>query len=42
MFKHDDEIAKNFKMISNHGQEVKYCHKVTGCYSRLDSIQFKL
>jgi UDP-2-acetamido-2-deoxy-ribo-hexuluronate aminotransferase len=42
MFKNDDEIAKNFKMISNHGQEVKYYHKVTGCYSRLDSIQFKL
>tara|TARA_B110000977_G_scaffold107681_1_gene140294 strand:- start:131 stop:619 length:489 start_codon:yes stop_codon:yes gene_type:complete len=26
-------------MIANHGQEVKYFHKVTGCNSRLDSIQ---
>ena len=39
MFTNDDEIAKNLKMISNHGQEVKYYHKVTGCNSRLDSIQ---
>ena len=35
----DDKIAKNLKMIANHGQEVKYYHKVTGCNSRLDSIQ---
>jgi UDP-2-acetamido-2-deoxy-ribo-hexuluronate aminotransferase len=39
MFTNDDEIAKNLKMIANHGQEVKYFHKVTGCNSRLDSIQ---
>ena len=26
-------------MIANHGQEVKYYHKITGCNSRLDSIQ---
>ena len=39
MFTNDDEIAKNLKMIANHGQEVKYYHKVTGCNSRLDSIQ---
>jgi len=39
MFTNDDEIAKKLKMIANHGQEVKYYHKVTGCNSRLDSIQ---
>ena len=39
MFTNDDEIAKNLKMIANHGQEKKYYHKVTGCNSRLDSIQ---
>jgi len=39
MFTNDDQIAKNLKMIANHGQEVKYFHKVTGCNSRLDSIQ---
>ena len=39
MFTNDDEIAKNLKMIANHGQQVKYYHKITGCNSRLDSIQ---
>ena len=39
MFTNDDNIAKNLKMIANHGQEIKYHHKVTGCNSRLDSIQ---
>ncbi len=39
MFTNDDEIAKKLRMIANHGQDVKYYHKVTGCNSRLDSIQ---
>ena len=39
MFTNDNEIAKNLRMIANHGQQVKYYHKVTGCNSRLDSIQ---
>jgi dTDP-4-amino-4,6-dideoxygalactose transaminase len=26
-------------MVANHGQQMKYFHKVTGCNSRLDSIQ---
>ena len=39
MTTNDDEIAKKLKMIANHGQEVKYYHKVVGCNSRLDSIQ---
>ena len=39
MFTNDDEIAKRLKMIANHSQEKKYFHKITGCNSRLDSIQ---
>ncbi len=39
MFTNDDEIAKTLRMIANHGQELKYYHKLTGCNSRLDSIQ---
>jgi dTDP-4-amino-4,6-dideoxygalactose transaminase len=35
----DDELANKMRMIANHGQEVKYCHKVLGCNSRLDTIQ---
>lgn len=32
-------LAEKIKMIANHGQEKKYYHKLTGCNSRLDSIQ---
>ena len=39
IFTNDSLIAKKLKMISNHGQEIKYFHKITGCNSRLDSIQ---
>lgn len=39
IFTNDDELAVKLRMISNHGQEVKYYHKVIGCNSRLDSIQ---
>lgn len=39
MFTNDDEIAKNLRIIANHGQEVKYQHKLVGCNSRLDSVQ---
>ncbi len=35
----DDELARKIKMIANHGQEVKYIHKILGCNSRLDNIQ---
>jgi UDP-2-acetamido-2-deoxy-ribo-hexuluronate aminotransferase len=35
----DDELAKKIQMIANHGQEVKYKHKIIGCNSRLDNIQ---
>lgn len=39
IFTNDDELALKLRMIANHGQEVKYYHKVIGCNSRLDSIQ---
>ena len=39
MFTNDDDLAKKIKMIANHGQEVKYFHKVVGCNSRLDTLQ---
>lgn len=35
----DEALAKKIKMISNHGQEQKYYHKILGCNSRLDTIQ---
>ena len=39
IFTDNTELAKKMKMIANHGQEKKYYHKLTGCNSRLDSIQ---
>ena len=39
MFTNDDNLAEKMKMIANHGQNKRYYHKVTGCTSRLDSIQ---
>lgn len=39
IFTNNDELAVKLRMIANHGQEVKYYHKVIGCNSRLDSIQ---
>lgn len=35
----DDELAERIRMIANHGQQVKYHHKVIGCNSRLDTLQ---
>lgn len=35
----DDMLAKRARTIANHGQEVKYHHKVIGCNSRLDTLQ---
>lgn len=35
----DDELAERVRMIANHGQQVKYHHKVIGCNSRLDTLQ---
>lgn len=33
------ELADKIKMISNHGQVIKYVHKYIGVNSRLDSVQ---
>jgi len=35
----DDELAKNLRMIANHGQSKRYYHDIVGCNSRLDNIQ---
>jgi len=35
----DSLLAKKLRIIANHGQEKKYYHKVTGCNSRLDTVQ---
>lgn len=39
IFTNNDELAIKLRIIANHGQEVKYYHKLIGCNSRLDSIQ---
>ena len=39
IFTDDDTLAEQLRMIANHGQHVKYHHKVIGCNSRLDTIQ---
>ena len=35
----DNKLAERIRMIANHGQQVKYHHKVIGCNSRLDTLQ---
>jgi UDP-2-acetamido-2-deoxy-ribo-hexuluronate aminotransferase len=35
----DDELAKQLRMVANHGQSKRYYHDVVGCNSRLDTIQ---
>jgi UDP-2-acetamido-2-deoxy-ribo-hexuluronate aminotransferase len=39
MYTNDDALAKQLRMVANHGQEKKYQHDVVGCNSRLDAIQ---
>jgi len=39
LFTRDDKLAERIRMIANHGQQVKYHHKVIGCNSRLDTLQ---
>ncbi|MEZ4889575.1 MAG: DegT/DnrJ/EryC1/StrS family aminotransferase [Crocinitomicaceae bacterium] len=39
IFTNDDELAKQMRMIANHGQSKRYYHDVVGCNSRLDTIQ---
>ena len=39
LFTNDRVLAERIKMISNHGQKIKYQHDLIGCNSRLDTIQ---
>lgn len=39
IFTNDVELARQLKMIANHGQSRRYYHDVVGCNSRLDTIQ---
>ena len=39
IFTDDEELAERLRMIANHGQQIKYHHKVIGCNSRLDTMQ---
>lgn len=39
IFTNDDVLAKQLKMVANHGQQKRYYHEVVGCNSRLDTIQ---
>lgn len=39
LFTNDGRLAERIKMISNHGQKIKYHHDLIGCNSRLDTIQ---
>ena len=39
IFTNDDELAKQLRIIVNHGMVVRYYHDVIGVNSRLDSIQ---
>lgn len=35
----DDSLARTMRMIASHGQSAKYAHEITGCNSRLDTLQ---
>jgi UDP-2-acetamido-2-deoxy-ribo-hexuluronate aminotransferase len=39
IFTNDDELAKQLRVIVNHGMTVRYYHDLIGVNSRLDSIQ---
>jgi dTDP-4-amino-4,6-dideoxygalactose transaminase len=39
MMTHDDELAEKLRMMTVHGQKMKYRHEVLGCNSRLDTLQ---
>jgi UDP-2-acetamido-2-deoxy-ribo-hexuluronate aminotransferase len=39
MFVNDDALAEKIKMISSHGQKIKYHHDIIGVNSRLDTLQ---
>lgn len=39
MYTNNPDLAKQLKMVANHGQKEKYKHEIVGCNSRLDGIQ---
>ncbi len=39
IFTDDDELAHQLRLRANHGQSRQYYHDVTGCNSRLDTVQ---
>lgn len=39
IFTNDDELAKQLRVVANHGMSVRYYHDMIGVNSRLDSIQ---
>jgi dTDP-4-amino-4,6-dideoxygalactose transaminase len=39
LFTNDETLAEKIKMISNHGQKIKYRHDIIGVNSRLDTLQ---
>lgn len=39
MFTNDDDLAREIRMIINHGSSRKYYHEILGVNSRLDTIQ---
>lgn len=39
LFTDSDELAERIRMIANHGQNIKYHHRLIGCNSRLDTLQ---
>ncbi len=39
LFTNNDELAKQIRMIANHGQQKQYEHEIIGINSRLDTIQ---
>lgn len=39
IFTQNKELADRIRMVTDHGQKVKYYHDIIGCNSRLDSIQ---
>ena len=42
MMTNDDALAEKLRIISVHGQTVKYHHEILGCNSRLDTLQAAL
>lgn len=39
IFTQDPKLAEKIRMVTDHGQKVKYFHDIIGCNSRLDTLQ---